>query len=55
MERRCAERTGERKPCLWNEPFAALRDQSLSLSLTLTVMKTRAAAAAEEKESHQTN
>lgn len=49
MLRRCGERTGERKPCLWNEPFTALRDLSLSLSLTLTVMKTRAAAAAAER------
>lgn len=47
MERRCAEHTGERKPCLWNEPFTALRGLSLSLSLTLTVMKTRAATAGE--------
>ena len=49
MERRCAEHTGERKPCLWNEPFTTLRDLTLSLSLTLTVMKTRAAAAAGER------
>lgn len=39
---------GGRKLCLWNEPFAALRDSSLSVSVTLTVMKTRATAAARE-------
>lgn len=55
MERRCAERTGEKKPCLWNEPFAAFRDLSLSLSLTLTVMKTRAAAAAGERATQLTD
>ena len=45
------EHAGEREPCmcLWNEPFAALRDPSLSVSLTLTVMKTRAAAAGERE------
>lgn len=44
MERSCGEHTRE-KPCLWIQPFTALRDISLSLSLTLTVMKSRIAAA----------